>query len=259
MPKENDNNTTDGLHIKTDNSPVKGAYNVIVARNGIYVSRETQWFDAVTKSNKPLNELAHQTIHANIRYPQITGAQLELIVGFFAAIADRDGSEAGVLYLWDTKKQRTCLSVPHQKSNSGFLEYDLEQTNLARDRYEVLGDIHSHVHMAPFSSSTDMSDEEYGAGLHIVMGKIKNDPPECHVEFVTEGTRFQVKASEVMDWKNYKKRIDPPVEWVKRVVHIAPPHPQSFLYPNNHSNITGGNYEQYNPNTNTWEPDTWES
>ena len=48
----------------------------------------------------------------------------------------------------------------------------------------LFGDIHSHVDEPAYASGTDKWDERYRAGLHIVVGRLGQEPPELHIEAV---------------------------------------------------------------------------
>ena len=79
------------------------------------------------------------------------------------------------------------------------------------------GDVHSHVHYAAYASSTDKADESHSAGLHVVVGRIQNEPPEIHAEAVVDGMRFVMDPQEVIvDYARRRTQI--PDEWLARVV-----------------------------------------
>ena len=78
------------------------------------------------------------------------------------------------------------------------------------------GDVHSHVDHAAYASSTDKADELHAAGLHVVIGRIRREPPEIHVEAVVDGTRFVLDPGTVIEGYE-RRRSDVPREWLERV------------------------------------------
>jgi hypothetical protein len=94
------------------------------------------------------------------------------------------------------------------------LHYHLP-TDLGPERM-IIADVHSHVFDAAYSSNQDRYDEEYRAGLHVVVGRLDLEPPQFHVEFVVDGTRFDVDPAQVME--GYESRCNEvPKEWLDRV------------------------------------------
>jgi hypothetical protein len=78
------------------------------------------------------------------------------------------------------------------------------------------GDIHSHVEYSAYASATDKADETHAAGLHVVVGRISQEPPDIHVEAVVDGTRFELDASRVIE--DYRcRRTNVPRKWIDRV------------------------------------------
>jgi hypothetical protein len=76
----------------------------------------------------------------------------------------------------------------------------------------IVGDIHSHVDFSAYSSATDQDDEQYRTGLHIVVGRIYNEPPEFHVEATVDGVRFPVQQDKIFEGYDCR-RDDFPKKW----------------------------------------------
>jgi hypothetical protein len=149
---------------------------------------------------------------------------MERIVGFFGVIADLHGSEAGVLLVWDRKRERVRFVVPEQLATISRnrwgdvwaigLEYQVP-TDLP-PHWTVIGDVHSHVDGSPHPSFVDDRDENHRAGLHVIVGRIRHDPPEFRVEAVVDGTRFQLKTWDVIeDYERRRTRV--PQAWIDKV------------------------------------------
>ncbi len=157
-------------------------------------------------------------------FPIIPQAIFEQVVGFFDRIAALHNSEASVLLAWDRDEECVRVVVPEQTATVTRY-YDGYQhaiglfyhppTDLPSS-WVVFGDIHSHVNMSAYSSVTDVKDEAYSAGLHLVVGRIYRQDPEFHVEVVVDGQRFELELHEVVE--GYEERnSDIPEEWIGRV------------------------------------------
>ncbi|HJN08740.1 MAG: hypothetical protein QGG09_08020 [Pirellulaceae bacterium] len=111
-----------------------------------------------------------------------------------------------MLLAWDGQQQRIQLLVPRQVATVGVgwnggnypidLHYDTP-SNLPAS-WSIIGDVHSHVYGAAYSSGQDKSDEEYRTGLHLVVGRLDREPPDFHAEYVVDGERFKLEPEEVM-------------------------------------------------------------
>src|SRR5439155_1382120 len=118
----------------------------------------------------------------------------------FARVAEMHGAEAGVLLAWDARARRLRVLVPEQRAtvSQGWrgrrypIGLHYETPNDLPRELTLLGDVHSHVDEPAYSSGTDRQDEAHRPGLHIVVGRISEEPPEFHVEAVVDGTRFTV-------------------------------------------------------------------
>ena len=196
----------------------------LIGREGLFICRNTEFFRSCVPARRGPSALAPQGAFLTPRFPRIPRDLFEQAVGFFDRIADLHGSEAAALLVWDRGEQRVRLVVPEQTATvhcawDGYrspigVHYQ-PPTDLPPD-WVPFGDVHSHVQMAAYASSTDKEDELHAAGLHIVVGRIQKEPPEIHVEAVADGTRFVLAASDVIE--DYeKRRLEVPQAWIDRV------------------------------------------
>ncbi len=196
----------------------------ILAGNGLFRCRNTEFFTSCVSAEEGPNSLVQQGQFLRIRYPHLPSRLLELIVGFFSAVYRIYNAESAVLILWDKSRRRYRLLVPRQISRV-FVNWKGITCPL-NVRYEapfslptntcIIGDAHSHCDEPAYSSWTDRNDETHRTGLHIVVGRIDQEPPEFHVEAVVDGVRFRVKADSFLE--GYRCRLTKvPEQWMSQV------------------------------------------
>lgn len=196
----------------------------LLAGNGLYLCRDHAFFRSCVPARGGPSALEEQRAFLVPRFPVLPRALFEQAVGFFGRIADRQSSEAAAMLVWDQRAEQVRLVVPEQTATMSRLWYGHRTpigvhyeppADLPPD-WLPFGDIHSHVHYAAYSSSTDRADEEHAAGLHIVVGRIDEEPPEVHVEAVADGQRFVLRLEDVVEGYE-SRRTDVPEEWLERV------------------------------------------
>jgi hypothetical protein len=204
----------------------------LLSSDGLFIGREHRFFRSCTRARRWPSELAKQESFLEPNYPILPRSTFERVVGFFAAVAEEHGAEASALLVWDEVGQRAGVLVPEQEaevlqSNWGppvatGLEY-FPPTDLGPDLL-IYGDIHSHVDFTARPSGTDIRDETYRAGLHVIVGRISSEPPEFHVEAVVDGERFELETEDVLAGYE-KRRSDFPESWMEKVkVKVRPPY-----------------------------------
>lgn len=82
----------------------------------------------------------------------------------------------------------------------------------------LIGDIHSHVNLAAFASHLDRADEAHSPGLHLVVGRIEEEPPQFHCEVVADGMRFRVTdLTLVLEGYQCRRSAEVPALWLEQV------------------------------------------
>ncbi len=202
----------------------------VLARNGLFLCREHPFFRSSTRARLWPRELVDQERFLIPRFPRLAREDLERVVGFFDHMG-RQGAEAAVLLAWNPTRAQVEILVPPQTATitrvwSGRphpvgLHFDVPH-NLPPGWF-VFGDIHSHVELEAYASGTDQHDETFQAGLHAVVGRIHEEPPQFHVEAVAEGDRFTLLREDLVEAYE-QRRTDFPQEWIERVaVQVQPP------------------------------------
>jgi hypothetical protein len=197
----------------------------LLSRDGLFLCRNHSLYRSSVEARGWPGELAGHNKFVMAQYPKVPQHILELAVGFFARIGQAQGAEAAVLLAWDEPEKKMRILVPRQLASvyegwNGYqhpigIHYTVP-VELPRG-WSILGDIHSHVDGAAYSSLTDKQDENYRPGLHIVVGRIFEEPPQFHVETTVDGVRFPLEQNLVFE--GYKRRqYTVPDSWFDRVV-----------------------------------------
>lgn len=198
----------------------------VLARNGLFIGRNHEFFRSCVRAAKCPSELAAHAEFIKLSYPRLERSAYELVVGFFTCVADLHSAEAIVLLAWDRDAGRTVLLVPEQHSyvarnwkRTGFHPLHLRyEASPLPPQLVLIGDIHSHVDGPAYASHTDVADETYRPGLHLVVGRIYKDPPELHIEVAVDGRRFPVTdPGEVIAGYRRRRADEVPQEWLDQV------------------------------------------
>jgi proteasome lid subunit RPN8/RPN11 len=197
----------------------------LLSRDGLFLCRNHEFFSSCVAADSWPGELAGQRPFLKLKYPRIPRKMIETIVGFFDLIAERDESEAAVLLGWNRETQAIELIVPDQigtvvtsfYGNRFALDLQYEAPTLP-PHLALIGDVHSHVDGPAYASWTDEADEAYRPGLHLVVGRILEEPPHFYGAVTVDGTRFRVKDLEmIIEGYEQRRPRDVPAEWLAKV------------------------------------------
>jgi PRTRC genetic system protein A len=214
------------IHLKTHDElpwPQDKAF-YLLSRDGLFLCRTHPFFSSCVPTDRWPGELAGQKPFLKMNYPPLPRPLIERTIGFFDMIGQRHSAEAAVLLVWNRQTEAMELVVPEQVATIGGGAYSAPYP--IDVSYEIptlpahlmlIGDIHSHVDGPAYASWTDKADEAYRPGLHIVVGRVQNEPPEFHCEVTADGTRFLVKDLSLIIPDYQKRRRDVPQEWIARV------------------------------------------
>lgn len=181
--------------------------------DGMFLCRNHPFFKSCVKATKLPPGMPAQYERLTLAYPRISPEQMGMVVGWFAEAAKKS-CEAIVLLCWNALDKRLELVCPKQTASNWMdLKYDVPSLPPG---WSIIGDIHSHVNMSAYTSNIDEKDEVHRPGLHIVVGKIEDEPPEFHIEATVDGRRFTVKDQDaIFDYE--ARRKDFPLEWRKQI------------------------------------------
>jgi hypothetical protein len=197
----------------------------LLTSDGLFLCRNTPFFRSCVPVADYPSELARQRPFLKLRYPRLPRRLLEQVVGFFDLIGVRHASEAAALLAWNRNTGEIEVLVPDQVGLVGLswndqpFPMELHYTLPALPSHLVLlGDIHSHVDGPAYSSGLDQSDEVHRPGLHLVVGRIRDEPPQFHCEATADGVRFQVSDLSLVLEGYYRRRVhEVPPEWIRKV------------------------------------------
>jgi hypothetical protein len=214
------------LYLKTDEQMPRPADPEFywLTRDGAFLCRNHPFFVSDVPTRRPIKALAAHEPHCLVRYPLVKASTLEFIVGFFDRVYQLHRAESVVLLLWDLEKQRYRIHVPDQEAtvwqswSGGRSPMDVAYKVPAAlpPRHLLVGDVHCHGHMAAYASSTDRADERYRDGVHAVVGRIEDEPPELHLELAIDGYRFSLERDQLFEGY-HKRRGFVPKQWLEKV------------------------------------------
>jgi hypothetical protein len=197
----------------------------LLTGNGLFLCRNHEFFRSCVPTQHWPGELAGQKPFLLVRYPKIPRLLLEQVIGFFDLIGERYASEATVLIAWSRRAQAVEVLVPDQVGLVGTTRYG--DPFPIEVQYEVptlpphltlIGDIHSHVDGPAYASYKDKNDEVHRPGIHMVIGRIQDEPPEFHCELIADGVRFPVRdLSLVLEGYHRRRCEEVPQDWIDKV------------------------------------------
>ena len=204
----------------------------LVASNGLFLCRNHPLFRSCVPARHWPSELAPQDERLTPLFPKVPQAIIEAVVAFFARVAELHHAEAAALLAWDQAAGNVRLIIPHQRCTVEEtwrgnrypvgVHYDAP-AQLAGDLI-LMGDIHSHADMPAYASYTDRADEDYRAGLHIVVGRVDLEPPDFHAEAAVDGIRFRLDTAQVIE-RYVRRRPHVPNGWFDRLtIDVLPPY-----------------------------------
>ncbi len=227
----------------------------LLAQNGLFFCRNHAFFQSDVPAKRKPRALAEHEASCLVRFPLVPAATLEYIVAFFSCIFYQFQSEAVVLLYWDATRKRYRVVVPKQRatvwqSYSGHrspmdVAYEIP-LDIPRN-LTLVGDIHSHGDMGCTPSWTDKEDEVYRDGVHVIIGRIENEPPECYLAVALDGHRFTLDFAHLFQGYRQRRRIVPQA-WLDQIeVEVQRSHWKSwgFHSPTKATNDRESDHERY--------------
>jgi len=201
----------------------------LVAANGTFLVNRSPLFTAVTAA-RSLPGLLCREPSIQLAFPRLPRQLMERIYGFFKSVY-REWEGEAIVFLFYAPADRTFhVGVPpqtlyrHRAGDRWRTEGRVSYGYLARGQGLVkLGDAHSHGSATAFFSCRDDADDTTHDGLRIVLGQMDRRHPDVSVSFVTQGTRFLLRAADVIE--DFSAALTPPRAWLRQVTCRRPGEP----------------------------------
>jgi PRTRC genetic system protein A len=130
--------------------------------------------------------------------PKIPWDILRSIVAFFREVAKQHKAEALVRIYRHKLSGEWHLEVPPQDISGASVHVDEKWSFDAEGAYVHVMDIHSHVDMSAFFSSTDDADEKRAVRLYGVIGKISSPQPQSSWRMWTGFSFMNLRLTDVI-------------------------------------------------------------
>lgn len=202
----------------------KDKFFYIQSKDGLFKCRTHPFYTSAVKVDSGHPELVAQDEFCEMRYPKVPQKMMEDTVAFFADIARRHDTEAIILIGYNTKTHEVMPVVPVQWSVVweskftkgkcwGGLNIKYEVPASLPPNVILIGDIHSHVNIGAGHSGVDENDETNRPGVHIIVGRISQEPPDMSADIVVDGTRFDIRDLSMVIEEYEKRSPVCPAEW----------------------------------------------
>ena len=179
----------------------------VCAGNGYFRIDDTKFGQIVT-SVKTIPDLPCYKAGVTLDVPKIPLSFLWQITEFFKSL----NTEAYVQIFWDpVNKTYVQPFVPEQTVSGASVSY---KRDIVMDKqYVEVCEIHSHVDMEAFFSSTDDNDEQRPL-IYGVIGKLKSDGPKYSFRAKSGDSAIKMEIGDIFDMG---QDAGFPKEWTERV------------------------------------------
>lgn len=180
--------------------------NFIVAQDGIKVRLDSPclegWVDP--KSLEDLQTYAQRPLPKDkFPGPKWVGSKMpaELLKKVLGTIHEFPHTETAYVLYYNPTEQKWAVKCPEQYGAGASVSFEDDGKDMP-EGYTILGSIHTHPEMGAFWSGTDLNDQKFKAGLHIVFG--------LHNGLVSQYkcTVFLPSAQEDQDLKDVLEDVD---------------------------------------------------
>lgn len=184
--------------------------------------------------------------------PKWVGAKLpaELMKKVLGTLRQFPHTETAYTLYYNATEGKWDVKCPEQSGQGASVSFEDDGTGMPVG-YTLMGSIHTHPEMGAFWSGTDLHDQQFKAGLHIVFG--------LHDGLVTQHkcTVFMPNAQEdqniwdVLEEVDFSQAYDPVPEWVEIIKKQSYHRVTTYKYYGGHTTGTGkvlppGHYGGYN-------------
>jgi len=203
-----------------------GGLRYVLARNGLFLERRSRLFTTCAAVDRfPVGLDAHGE-SCRLHFGRLPGRMGRLMLGFFRRAYALHGGEAVLLLLYHPDRRRFRWYCPVQtvEKRQGYYgdwytSYDIryDEPDALPPGWLLVGDAHSHAWMPAYASHTDVAEERYMDGIHIVAGRLDRLEVELSVEFVMDQKRFSIPAANVFAGGDLRRSGRFPAGWEDRI------------------------------------------
>ena len=227
----------------------------VIAQDGVRVRLESPCLEGWV-APKNLEELQTYATKAldkeRFPGPKWIGAKLpaELMKKVLGTLRQFPHTETAYTLYYNATEGKWDVKCPEQSGQGASVSFEDDGTGMPVG-YTLMGSIHTHPEMGAFWSGTDLHDQQFKAGLHIVFG--------LHDGLVTQHkcTVFMPNAQEdqniwdVLEEVDFSQAYDPVPEWVETIKKQSYHRVTTYKYYGGHTTGTGkalppGHYGGYN-------------
>lgn len=184
------------IFIYTGGSLPQGGNFYIVAKDGIYLSKDTGLIKAVVKV-KGIPSLKPIQASAKINLPKIPVETMAKAVMFFRRVYDQHKTESVLLIYYSESENKYRLEAPIQETS--YVSASYKGLSLLAEGYKNVGSIHSHCDFEAFHSGTDRHDENNFDGIHITLGHIDQPYFTIDSELTVNGNPFRLDPEDFVE------------------------------------------------------------
>jgi hypothetical protein len=203
-----------------------GGLRYVLARNGLFLERRTRLFATCTEVDRYPVGLDEHTESCRLHFGRLPRRMCRIMLGFFRRAYAMHGGEAVLLLLYHPEHRRFRWYCPRQTIEKRqdyyggwYTDYDIryDEPDALPPGWVLAGDAHSHAWMPAYASYTDVAEERYKDGLHVVAGRIDRAEAELSVEFVMDQKRFRVAVEDVFSGCDLRRSGRFPAAWEERI------------------------------------------
>lgn len=183
--------------------------------------------------------------------PRWIGAtmQADLLKQVLGTIHEFPKMETAYSLYYSTEEKKWAVKVPEQNGSGASVSFYDDGKDMP-EGYALLGSIHTHPEMGAFWSGTDLNDQQFKHGLHIVFG-LRNglvSQIKCTVFFPSQQEDQDIK--DVLEDVDFTQVYEPVPEWVETIKRQSYRKPTATVkvYGNNgavvsHRTLPAGHYK----------------
>ncbi len=167
----------------------------VPAKEAVYLRKETA-LGPVMLPHKEFDHLQsmgrYKGGYFSFKAPPVSKEVISQAYKFFAAVYEKDKTEAELLILFDEGTKEYSLMPPYQVVTLVSVSSIFDQADIP-EHLTVVGTIHSHCDFSAFHSGTDDNDASDFNGLHITIGHVDTKSPSFDAMVTNNKAKFDYK------------------------------------------------------------------